>query len=256
MNRKEAESLVGKQVSAWTAMNGVYIGRLMSISGSPWRGKVAITGVVQPVAIELSRGDRQRRGFRPGETIDVGGSSIQKVESSYPGHATYLEALVAAEVSLREGLSRASSDDRNRGTLERVLGYRRKQIAAEGSPRHGDSVSTPYRLAPNLPMNEVWRHAPEMLATLSPREVELLDWLYSNGTIFGGKKSPNIMLGRGEGKKFVNAGPFPDGDVMRRLARAGWVRLATGAEPDYGNFWLTDAGQKVLRAKNRKSAVG
>jgi len=140
VNRKEAQLLVGKSVSAWTAMNGVYVGRLVSISGSPWRGTVAITGVVQPVAIELSRGDRQRKGFRPGDTIEVGGSSIQPVENDFVGHRTYLDALVAAEESLRSNLEHpAAASDRNRGTLERVLEYRRKQIAQERGPRHADS---------------------------------------------------------------------------------------------------------------------
>jgi hypothetical protein len=254
MNRKEAEKLVGQPVSAWTAMNGVYVGPLISIFGSPWRGRVAITGVVQPAAIELSRGDRQRRGFRPGGEIEVGGSSIQPVEAGFTGYATYLDALVASEASLRESLQHpAAASDRNRGTLERVLEHRQRQVAAERAPRHANSpgASVPCRLPPNIPMNDVWKQAPAMLATLNTRQVQLLDWLATGGEIFGGTRTPNIMMQQ-SGKKLA-IGPLPEGDILRILARSGWVRFASGAEPDFGNYWLTDAAKKVWQAKNRKT---
>lgn len=93
MRRDEAEKLIGQQVSAWTAANGRYVGILQSIAGSPWRGKVLITGVLEP-AQHYELGAVCRRGFRPGETIEVGNSAVRACDN--PGHSDYLEALLAA----------------------------------------------------------------------------------------------------------------------------------------------------------------
>jgi hypothetical protein len=91
MKRSDAIKLVGTQVMAWTAMNGEYVGTLVEVSeDKPWRGLVLITGVLAPAAFELSRSDRQRKGFRPGNTIEVGGSSIRSTEAL---GKTYMEAL-------------------------------------------------------------------------------------------------------------------------------------------------------------------
>src|SRR5208337_4561085 len=125
MNRKEAEGLIGEKVTAWTAMNGVYVGRLSAIAGKPWRAVVEITSIVQPAAIEFSRGDRQRRGFRPGEIIEVGGINIQATDRDV--HPTYLEALVAAERSMRESVEKVAAETwrpGEQGKFERILALR------------------------------------------------------------------------------------------------------------------------------------
>lgn len=97
MKRTEAESLIGSQVRAWTAMNGDYTGVLESVHGSPWRGVVRITGILK-VAQHLERGAPCRRGFRVGETIEVGGSSISAWTGSEQGRqgveTDYLAALL------------------------------------------------------------------------------------------------------------------------------------------------------------------
>lgn len=92
MRRREAEDLVGQSVIAWTAANGIYVGELTQVWGSPWRGAVRITGVVEP-AQHYERGGLCRRGFRPGEVIEVGNSSIRP--ATEPGYPTYLAAIEA-----------------------------------------------------------------------------------------------------------------------------------------------------------------
>lgn len=92
MKRQEAEALIGTRVTAWTALNGVYTGTLIAVAGVPWRGRVRIDGVLElPTLWQVGRSGR-RLGFRPGEEIEVGGSSILP---EAPEGRTYLEALEA-----------------------------------------------------------------------------------------------------------------------------------------------------------------
>ena len=98
MNRSEALSLIGAQVRVWTAANGVYAGVLEGIAGSPWRGTVRVTGVVE-VAQHLERGMPCRRGFRPGETLQAGAASIRLLHAGDRIHADYLSALLAEKAS-------------------------------------------------------------------------------------------------------------------------------------------------------------
>ena len=94
MRIKEAQQLIGTSVSAWTAMNGQYVGILESVQGSlPWRGSVRITGILTP-ASHLQDGQVCRRGFRVGELLEVGGSSIKPTTAT--GSASYLEVLQKA----------------------------------------------------------------------------------------------------------------------------------------------------------------
>ncbi len=78
MRRNEAEKLLGTPVEAWTAANGRYVGILEEItSDRPWRGRVRITGILEPaVTFEIGR-HHPRRGFRVDETIEVGATSIR-----------------------------------------------------------------------------------------------------------------------------------------------------------------------------------
>jgi hypothetical protein len=85
MTRSEAEKLIGSRVQAWTSMNGVYCGMLEEVIPSrPWRGVVRIDGILSPpVTFEFGR--RPRRGFRVGETIEVGGVNISPTEAEGAG---------------------------------------------------------------------------------------------------------------------------------------------------------------------------
>ena len=76
MKRKEAETKIGTRVYAWKVANGTYFGKLVEvIPGKKWRGIVEIDGVVTP-AHHFEFGRVVRRGFRPGERIEVGGVNI------------------------------------------------------------------------------------------------------------------------------------------------------------------------------------
>ena len=90
MKRAEAIKLIGSTVRAWTAMNGIYVGTLEEVYGSPWRGVVLITGVIEPACAWSVDRVRPRKGFRPGDRIKVGGVNISA--TAEPG-ATYAEAL-------------------------------------------------------------------------------------------------------------------------------------------------------------------
>lgn len=92
MRRRDAEALVDRAVHAWTAMNGRYVGILEVVHGSPWRGRVRITGVVE-VAQHLHKGQPCRRGFRAGETIEVGGASIRPATHDETASGSYREVL-------------------------------------------------------------------------------------------------------------------------------------------------------------------
>lgn len=80
MKRAEAEALLGKTVTAWTSVNGRYLGTLVEILPfKPWRGKILVTGVLEVAApFEVGRWtpESPRMGFRPGRVIEVGHSSV------------------------------------------------------------------------------------------------------------------------------------------------------------------------------------
>jgi hypothetical protein len=100
MRIKEAQALIGSRVSAWTAMNGVYVGTLYSVFGSPWRASVTITGILEP-ASHLQDGKVCRRGFRVGEKLEVGGSSIRPTSAEgLPSYLAVLEATIAKNRSV------------------------------------------------------------------------------------------------------------------------------------------------------------
>jgi hypothetical protein len=99
MTRQEAEKLIGSRVEAWTAANGVYVGELVRVvPRRPWRGVVRITGVLRAATAWEVRRVRQRRGFRTGEEIEVGGVNIKPTEAT---GTTYLEVLRADLADLK-----------------------------------------------------------------------------------------------------------------------------------------------------------
>lgn len=92
MTRHDAEKLIGTRVEAWTSANGIYIGTLIEvIPCRPWRGKIHITSVgVAAVPYDITRGARQRKGFRPGDIIEVGGVNVKPCDTD---GTSYLDAL-------------------------------------------------------------------------------------------------------------------------------------------------------------------
>ena len=77
MTREEIEPYIGARVSAWTGMNGVYVGTLVRLLDcKPWRGVVLIDGVLECWCLyEIGR-FHQRRGLELGHEYEFGNSSI------------------------------------------------------------------------------------------------------------------------------------------------------------------------------------
>jgi hypothetical protein len=94
MQRKDALALVGRRVSAWTAANGSYVGVLEEITDDrPFRARVRIDGVLSPACCyEIGR-TTPRRGYRVGELIEVGNSSVAPTDKQ--GNPDYLAVLRA-----------------------------------------------------------------------------------------------------------------------------------------------------------------
>jgi hypothetical protein len=116
MNRVEAVKVIGRRVRAWTAANGVYVGTLKEVKaehGMPWRGVVLIDGVVE-VAVHFESGGFVRRGYRPGETLEVGGQSVEMTDDL--GAKTYEDALLAHIEFIRKSVER-DPQSRHSGTL-------------------------------------------------------------------------------------------------------------------------------------------
>ena len=103
MRRAEAEALLGQPVRVWTASNGEYVGKLLELFGSPWRGRVCVTGILKP-AQHFERGAIVRRGFRVGEVIEAGNTSIRPTAAT--GNQDYLVALAEELAWYEQTLSR------------------------------------------------------------------------------------------------------------------------------------------------------
>ena len=121
LNRDEALALVGQSVSAWTAANGEYIGILTEVLPTrPWRALVQITSVLVPASYEYGKGDRQRTGFEVGNTIEVGNTSVGRVQAAPIAPRTYLDALrmyAARERHLLQGAVGGKNENAVRWSL-------------------------------------------------------------------------------------------------------------------------------------------
>jgi len=109
---------------------------------------------------------------------------------------------------------------------------------------------SPARLPNFLPLNEARRTKQELLATLTPFQVLVLDTAFNGGQVFGtrtgtracvtpkGSKNPNVVEG---------------GMVeVRLLVHNGWLRFASGPDGDSsGWFWLTDASKRLWEVLGR-----
>jgi len=79
MKRAQAQDLLGKHVSAWTATHGIYSAILLDVicqPGKPWRGKVKI------VELTDAQGAAPARQYAPGTVIEIGNCSINEVSKS------------------------------------------------------------------------------------------------------------------------------------------------------------------------------
>jgi hypothetical protein len=126
MTRQEAEQLIGERVFAWTAANGEYVGTLVEVKGRPWRGVVFVTGVVSPATPWEAGRFSQRRGFRPGDRIEVGGVNIKLTTER---GRTYLDCLRTVLTNYEEWARDLNPKDG--WWLPRVIESVRDQIARE-----------------------------------------------------------------------------------------------------------------------------
>lgn len=139
MNKAEAQALIDQRVSAWTASSGVYVGTLAEViseKGRPWRGRVRITGVLEVACHwQIGCSGPIRKGFRPGDEIEVGGVNIKP--TSVEG-TTYAAALEASIAKLRGWIERDPEDSNtalHRRTMEAEMEMlRREQELPEGRP--------------------------------------------------------------------------------------------------------------------------
>jgi hypothetical protein len=83
MTRQEIEPYVGLRVSAWTSVNGTYVGTLVRlVDCKPWRGIVLVDAVLECWCLyEIGR-FRQRHGLELGQEYDFGNSSIKPCDSA------------------------------------------------------------------------------------------------------------------------------------------------------------------------------
>ena len=108
MRREQALQFVGAMVEAHTSMNGEYVGQLVEVTTDrPWRGRVLLTGVLAPAAIEDSYGTRQRRGHKLG-TILVS-KAISKSKSDAIRYLMQLEDGTAKLIKWSPWIERAIS---------------------------------------------------------------------------------------------------------------------------------------------------
>ncbi len=124
MDENSATGLIGKRVSAWTAAQGVYLGYLqevVAVKGRPWRGVVRIDGIAQPA--QHSEMDKAcRRGFRVGETIEVGGVNIS--ETDVVCETDYAQILERSIANCQEQLSRMADSRHAWAQHEFIKGYK------------------------------------------------------------------------------------------------------------------------------------
>lgn len=109
MTRDEALLALHQTFGIWTGLNGCYVGTLeevIQVPRKPWRAKLRITGVLG-VAQHAHQGHACRRGFRPGETMEVGGINIKPLTADEQARSTdYLTALQRARMAELAALAR------------------------------------------------------------------------------------------------------------------------------------------------------
>lgn len=107
MLRKDAEKLVGKNVHCWTGLWGEYIGELVEVYGSPWRGNVKILEVVKyPVQglNNIGSGFRERKPFNYEEIKDFGNSSIKPCNEPVNDYDKSLLTVLEEQIRSMESL--------------------------------------------------------------------------------------------------------------------------------------------------------
>ncbi len=118
-------------------------------------------------------------------------------------------------------------------------------------------------------LNDVRKHKFELLASLSPFEIELVDIASSSGGHVFGHRPGKRDVDRGSRGRIVLTYPgrqvsarkrvhdervVPDGQpVVDELVRTGWLRFAPvpSQTSDLGYFWLTGDAERVWNELRR-----
>lgn len=144
MKRDEALRLVGRQVGVWTAANGKYNTTVVEIlPRSPWRARVRVTTIAEP-AQHFERGQACRRGFRVGEELEVGHSSV--LEQPYEGAVEDYAQACERQAERFEDMYRRYPNGPNAWVMR---GYSRALRAAAQAELHR-LAGQPWKLAPDL----------------------------------------------------------------------------------------------------------
>lgn len=92
MESNDVQQLIGRRVRVGLGPEGAYVGELLELAGTPWCGRVRVTGVIVP-ARHYENGVVCRRGYRPGEFIDAGRGTVSSATEM--GYSSYLDAVSA-----------------------------------------------------------------------------------------------------------------------------------------------------------------
>lgn len=127
MLRDQALQLLGAPLTlkAWTSRNGIYLGRLLEITkDKPWRAVLEVTGVIKAAA-HAEMGMVRRRGYRLGEKINIGGSSLMRPteeELQHVGRSYFMTLLYELRYHQMRLIDPATSTGRYDISSEQVIG--------------------------------------------------------------------------------------------------------------------------------------
>jgi len=133
LKRQEAEKLIGKTVSCWTALRGCYIGELLEVTKDrPWRARVRILAVTEyPVQglSQFSIGYRKRKPADYGDVWEFGNSSIVPYDGVVPDYRDSLVHSVEQKISELEGaIAHLAATGRRDALLEQWLDVLREKL--------------------------------------------------------------------------------------------------------------------------------
>lgn len=127
MSNVEAQKLVGRRVRIGMGAEGVYVGVLLDLEGNPWRGRIRVTGVLEP-AQHLQDGMVCRRGYRPGEYLAPDAGTVTPTQEV--GYRSYVDA-VSARLNQHIGSHSGYPTSQHPWVAERFAGALREVLVAE-----------------------------------------------------------------------------------------------------------------------------
>jgi len=132
MKRAEAEKLIGKNVICWTGLRGSYIGELLEVFNSPWRGNVKILAIntypTQGLSSERT-GFMARKPFNYGEIRDFGGVNITSYDGPVNDYTKSLTEALQNEIkNMRKYIENAQNSKHSFNIEKRALEVLEKEL--------------------------------------------------------------------------------------------------------------------------------